>query len=206
MNGCERAASPSGEQEKTGPGRLYIALVHHPVVNKQGRVICSAVTNLDLHDIARAARTFGVSAYYVINPLADQAVLAEKVVDHWSNGRGGRLNPARREAFSLIRITPTIEAMLEELNMQRRRPLTILATSAVKGPATVSFAEIRTKRAEGDDLLLLFGTAWGLAPDVLGMAEGLLEPIAGAGDYNHLSVRSAVSIILDRLTVRQDGP
>jgi hypothetical protein len=176
------------------------------VVNKQGEVICSAITNLDLHDIARAARTFGVSAYFVVNPLADQVDLAQKIVDHWTDGRGGRINPARREAFRLIRITPTIDTMLEELKRQNGRPVTILATSARKESRTVSVDEVKKKRANGDDILILFGTAWGLSSEVLDRVQGLLEPIAGSGDYNHLSVRSAVSIFLDRMVARQDAP
>jgi hypothetical protein len=47
-------------------------------------------------------------------------------------------------------------------------------------------------------VVLVFGTAWGLAPQALEQADFRLAPIAGAGEYNHLSVRSAVSIILDR--------
>jgi hypothetical protein len=206
MNGCDGVASPLGEEKGLDRGRLYIALIHYPVVNKQGEVICSAITNLDLHDIARAARTFGVSAYFVVNPLADQVDLAQKIVDHWTDGRGGRINPARREAFRLIRITPTIDTMLEELKRQNGRPVTILATSARKESRTVSVDEVKKKRANGDDILILFGTAWGLSSEVLDRVQGLLEPIAGSGDYNHLSVRSAVSIFLDRMVARQDAP
>ena len=40
--------------------------------------------------------------------------------------------------------------------------------------------------------LILFGTGWGLTSEIL-------EPIRGKTKYNHLCVRSAVSIILDRL-------
>ncbi len=49
-------------------------------------------------------------------------------------------------------------------------------------------------------MLLIFGTGWGLAPAVVAEADALLEPIRSAvGDYNHLSVRSACAIALDRL-------
>ncbi len=51
---------------------VNIALIHFPVINKLGETIGSAVTNLDIHDIARAARTFGVDRYYIITPYADQ--------------------------------------------------------------------------------------------------------------------------------------
>jgi hypothetical protein len=48
-------------------------------------------------------------------------------------------------------------------------------------------------------VLLVFGTAWGLAPEVMATADFRLAPIKGTGTYNHLAVRSAVSIILDRV-------
>jgi hypothetical protein len=38
-----------------------------------------------------------------------------------------------------------------------------------------------------------------LADGLLESADLLLEPIAAASDYNHLSVRAAAAIILDRL-------
>ena len=68
--------------------RLYVALIHHPVIDKNGETIASAVTNLDLHDIARACRTYGVKGYYVITPLKDQMVLVNRILDHWGTGVG----------------------------------------------------------------------------------------------------------------------
>jgi len=50
--------------------------------------------------------------------------------------------------------------------------------------------------------LLLFGTAWGLASSVTGESDHVLEPVTGPGNYNHLSVRSAAAVILDRLLGR----
>ncbi|MBT8351253.1 MAG: RNA methyltransferase, partial [Deltaproteobacteria bacterium] len=52
-----RKSDKSGRFSKVS-SNLYVALVHYPVVNKNGDVIASAVTNLDLHDIARAAKTY----------------------------------------------------------------------------------------------------------------------------------------------------
>jgi hypothetical protein len=52
---------------------------------------------------------------------------------------------------------------------------------------------------ENRAFLLLFGTAWGLDPTVIDTADYTLEPIRGRTDYNHLSVRSAVAIVVDRL-------
>ena len=38
-----------------------------------------------------------------------------------------------------------------------------------------------------------------MTEDVFARADMVLEPIVGAGKYNHLSVRGAAAIILDRL-------
>ena len=48
-------------------------------------------------------------------------------------------------------------------------------------------------------VMILFGTAWGIAKEFIGNADYLLEPILGVSDYNHLSVRTAAAITLDRL-------
>jgi len=47
--------------------------------------------------------------------------------------------------------------------------------------------------------LILLGTGWGLTDEILARSDYILEPIEGDSDYNHLSVRSAAAIILDRL-------
>jgi hypothetical protein len=47
--------------------------------------------------------------------------------------------------------------------------------------------------------LLALGTAWGLSEDFIAEADHVLDPILGDTDYNHLSVRSAAAIMLDRL-------
>jgi hypothetical protein len=46
---------------------------------------------------------------------------------------------------------------------------------------------------------LIFGTGSGIAAEVVNTADYRLEPIRGQGDYNHLAVRSAVAIVLDRV-------
>jgi len=46
---------------------------------------------------------------------------------------------------------------------------------------------------------LVLGTAWGLSETFIGDADHVLDPIVGNSEYNHLSVRSAAAIILDRL-------
>ncbi len=179
--------------------RLYVALVHYPVTDKNGETIASAVTNLDLHDIARVCRTYGVRGYYVITPLADQTVLVNRILDHWTLGAGGKYNPARRQALERIRVKTTfVDALADIADLEGRRPKTVV-TSARRRAGSLSYTRLRGLLMEPVPYLLTFGTAWGLSEPFMGDADFSLDPLVGAGTYNHLSVRSAVSIILDRL-------
>ena len=178
---------------------LAIALIHYPVVNKNGETIGSAVTNLDIHDIARAARTFGVDAYFVVTPYADQRRLVDEITGHWRQGYGASYNPARKDALSLVRLADNLPIVIKEMGTQCGQPPLVVATSAKKNQTTVGYQALRQKITAGQPTLLLFGTAHGLAPEAIAMAGAMLPPIYGVGEYNHLSVRSAVSIILDRL-------
>lgn len=184
--------------------RLYIALIHHPVVNKNGDVICSAVTNLDLHDISRAAKTYGVRGFYVVTPLGDQQTLVRRILEHWLDGAGGDYNPIRRDALELIRLNDTLEDVLDDIREREEETPKTVATRARGGDNCTGFAEMRKMLESGRPHVLLFGTAWGLSEDFVMSADCLLDPVKGASDYNHLSVRSAVSIILDRLVGNQE--
>ena len=173
--------------------------MHYPVTNKNGETIASAVTNLDLHDMARSAKTYGVKTLYAVTPLTDQKALAGKLVDHWVTGGGARYNPKRRQAMELVRVRDNLEQVIAEIeDAGGRRPKTI-ATCARPQEGSLSYGELRGRLQDGAPALLLFGTAWGLAPECLAQADIILDPVLGAGDYNHLSVRSATAIILDRL-------
>lgn len=178
---------------------LYVALVHYPVVNRQGDTIASAVTNLDLHDIARSACTYGVKAFYVVTPLTDQIKLVETIVSHWTEGLGGRHNPKRREALSLIRIEESLSGVVGHIGGLGSGNPKIVVTSAKKRSGSINFVRFREMIQTGEPYLLVFGTGWGLSDRVMGDADYFLQPVNGPVDYNHLSVRSAAAIILDRL-------
>ncbi len=90
-------------------------MIHFPVMNKKDQPIGSALTTIDLHDIARASITFGVRGFFVVTPYEDQANLATQVIDHWTKGVGGELNPFRKKALELIRVSKTFEDALKEI-------------------------------------------------------------------------------------------
>jgi hypothetical protein len=178
---------------------LYVALTHYPVINKRGDIIASALTNLDLHDISRAAKTYGVKSFYVVTPLSDQQVLAKKIIAHWTEGAGAVYNPDRRSALELIKVKDSIIDVTEDIQgVENSYPKTV-TTCARRYPASIGYAEFREILENGMPHLLIFGTAWGLAESLISQADFLLEPITGTTGYNHLSVRSAAAIILDRL-------
>ena len=179
--------------------KIDIALIHYPVINKTGETIGSAVTNLDLHDIARAARTFGIDNYYIVTPYSDQQTLVQEILDHWQTGYGAKYNPARKSALDQVRITSSLETTIDLVTEQRGQKPLVLTTSARVQENSISYRETRERLDTGEPMLLLFGTAHGLAPEVNETADYTLPPIQSSTGYNHLSVRSAVSIILDRL-------
>ena len=180
--------------------RLYIGLLHFPVYNKNYQRITSAITVFDLHDLSRLARSYGVKRFFVITPLKDQQLLANRVVRHWTTGYGAGYNPDRKKAVELIMVVPSLDASIEKITeMESDVPL-IVATDAYKQdlrPITYknTIKIINSERV----ILLIFGTAWGLEKEVIEQADYILDPIKGVNDYNHLSVRTASAIILDRL-------
>jgi hypothetical protein len=179
--------------------RLAVALIHHPVLDGQGATVTTAVTNLDVHDLSRTALTYGCSDYFVAHPIPAQRELVERIRVHWTQGSSARRIPDRREAIGVLRIVASLDEAIAALG--GRDAVEVWATAARDLGQTLSFGNARARLARGEKVtLLVFGTGWGLAKSVLDEADALLEPIRAArGDYNHLSVRSACAIALDRL-------
>ena len=178
---------------------LYVVLTHYPVVNKNGDIITSAVTNLDLHDISRAVKTYGVKKFYVVTPLADQRKLVERIISHWITGTGSRYNPERGEALKKICVKNSLIEVIKHIaDSEKKIPKTVV-TCAGNNPDGLQYGKLRKMLETCNPYLLIFGTAWGLSENFISKADYLLVPVKGNTDYNHLSVRSAASIILDRL-------
>ena len=180
-----------------------MALVHYPVVNKHGEIIASAVTNLDLHDISRSAKTYGVRAFYVVTPLADQKELVEKIAAHWLKGIGGTYNPKRKEALKLIVVKNTLDEVLDHIRKDAGDAPKTIVTSAHQNPRNISFKRFSEMLQDGNPYLLILGTGWGLSESLIAEADYVLNPVLGNTGYNHLSVRSAAAVMLDRVLGRK---
>src|SRR3989338_1806139 len=182
------------------PAPIYIALIHHPVLNKHGAIVTTSITNFDLHDLGRTSRTYGVKKYFIVTPNEAQQNMARYITRYWQEGLGSRMNPDRSEAFADIGVTSSLEETCLTIQKHHGTHPHLVATTARPSKKTIRFNELKEFIGESDKpFLILFGTGWGLAPEVMEKAEMVLEPIRGGSDYNHLPVRSAVAIVLDRL-------
>jgi hypothetical protein len=181
--------------------RIALALVHHPVLDRDGGTVTTAITNLDLHDMARSARTYGVSDLFVVHPIEAQRLLAERIREHWVSGSGKRRIPDRAAALDVLRVVPSLDDAYAA--MGGRDAIEIWTTAAqARGPSVTSYADARARVDRSDrPVLVLFGTGWGLSRDLVEAADVRLEPIRARLEtgYNHLSVRAACAITLDRL-------
>lgn len=181
---------------------IYIGLVHHPVLNKEGAVVTTAVTNFDIHDLARTATTFGVKKVFMITPVPAQQQMVKYIRNYWEEGFGSTHNPSRKEAVGCLEVVDDIDqCCLTISNLDGMIP-TLVATTAKKRANSIGYALMRERLKGGKPVLLLFGTGYGMTPELLDRCEHVLDPIAGAGNFNHLPVRAAVAIILDRLLGR----
>jgi hypothetical protein len=177
---------------------LAIALVHRPVLDKEGQVVTTALTNMDVHDLARSARTYGCTDYYVVHPIPVQRELTERIVAHWTDGSSAKRIPDRKDALSIVRAVATLEDAVQAFGGDVE--IWVTAARTLPGKTTLAFDAARTRLdGAGRPVLLVFGTGWGLAPEIMDRADAVLAPIRGPGEWNHLSVRAACAIALDRL-------
>lgn len=179
--------------------QVSCVLIHYPVLDKQGAIVTAAITNIDLHDIARSAHTYGCERFYVVHPVAAQRALAERIREHWVEGSGGVRIPDRKPALSGIAVVDSVDAALAAAG-----PGAELWTTSAKriGASVMSMGEARDAlRRSGPPVVIAFGTGWGLAAEVHERASAHLAPIESvrSDGYNHLSVRAAAAILFDRL-------
>lgn len=179
---------------------LFVGLLHHPVLDKNGQVVTTAVTNIDIHDIARSSRTYGVRRFYVVTPVRALRALAERIIEHWDTGYGSSYNPTRKDALSLVALEVDLDGMLIAIERETGRQPRVVVTSAQPADGCIDYPTMRRRiETEEDPYVLLLGTGWGLAPSVMNRTDLRLAPLTGPTDYNHLSVRAAAAVILDRL-------
>jgi hypothetical protein len=136
-----------------------------------------------------------------MHPVPSQRSLVLRIMHDWREGFGARYNDTRRQAFERLSLCSTLSEAVEAIQQEwGGLAPEIVVTGASRFTATIGFSEMRQRLGKTKrPCLLLFGTGWGLSENIASEADHVLEPIRGAGEYNHLSVRSAVAIMADRL-------
>jgi len=179
----------------------YAALMHTDVfVDKQKRVGETSVTSLDIHDVARSSRTFGLENYFIVTPLVDQQKIVQKMLAFWQSGVGQKYNVNRFESVKSVKLKDSLDKVIEEITEKEGKEPVVVVTSAqsYENKKNITFHDQQIVWSKERPVLFLFGTGQGLSDNIIKKADFLLVPIEGFSDYNHLSVRSAVAIVLDR--------
>jgi tRNA (guanine37-N1)-methyltransferase len=181
--------------------RTHLALVHHPCLDRNDQVVTTAVTNFDIHDLARSSLTFGLAGYHLVTPITSQREKAAHIAQLWIDDSAGE---HRAMALRLVHVASSVDEVIAELTARHGTAPVVVGTSARAGAFPAAIRRTPTElvaeaRENPAPLLILLGTGWGLAESLIPSVSRLLTPIEGASTWNHLSVRSAGAILLDRL-------
>lgn len=180
--------------------QLFVGLLHYPVYNKAREMVATSLTTLNVHDLARLATTYGVRGCYIVTPLERQRALAQQIVAHWTHGYGATYNPTRAEALHDLQIVADLATVEDAITQRCGRQPRLIATDARPGASSITYPDLRHRLWHTTEpFLLLLGTGWGLADDLMARCDYRLTPIYGPTPYNHLPVRVAAGIMLDRL-------
>ncbi|PWJ95388.1 hypothetical protein C7380_10515 [Oceanotoga teriensis] len=180
--------------------KLYVALIHYPILGREEQIISTAITNFDIHDISRSCRTYNIKNFYMVSNLPAQRKIVNNVVDYWREGYGSTYNPNRKDALSVFKIVEYLEDAIEDIEKIENEKPKIVFTSAKPREKAIDFSELsKVIEEEEAPILILYGTGWGMPEEIRDICDYDLEPIRGNSDFNHLSVRAAVAISLDRL-------
>lgn len=174
-----------------------LVLIHHPVLDRKNEIQASSVTPFDIHDLARSSRTFGVDRFYITHPAPLQRGIVERILGFWNVGGGKTWNPHRSHALELCRIMPNFDHAIKDFSEMVGQMPKIVGTTAKKSENSVSYGQLKNMNLR--NMMIILGTGWGLTDETMSRCDYVLNPICGPTEFNHLSVRAAGAIILDRL-------
>lgn len=173
--------------------------------NRNGELVTTAVTNMDIHDISRSARTYGAKGYFLVTPIESQHQMVDRILSYWNTGSARDYHPDRVEALSLSKVVKTFAEAKRLVRDRHGEDPEVILTDARPLPNVIGYADLRRELMDPSrtrPAMVVFGTGWGVSETFHPEVDRILAPIygpEGAEGYNHLSVRAAVAIILDRL-------
>ena len=176
----------------------YVVIMHSDIL-VEGRSGTTSVTSIDIHDIARSSKTYGIKNYFVVTPLVDQQKIVKKFLDFWEI-EGPEYNNQRAGAVGIVRLCDGIEKVLAYIEEKEGARPVMVATSAkdYSHQGTIGYDDQEKVWTHQKPVLLVLGTGGGLTQEFVEKCDYVLKPLKGIEPFNHLSVRSAAAIILDR--------
>lgn len=182
----------------------YIALLHYPMVNKKGEKVVASVTPMDIHDLSRLAKTYDLGGFFVVTPETGQLDFLQRVIKFWCSDRGTRYNQTRAVALKIVNMIPNIEEGIEFIKEKWHMPVKVVTTSAVMSNYNIEYAQLgKLIKKRKEIFIITFGTGYGIHSEFRDTSDYRLPPIKIISSYNHLSVRTAAGIIIDRLLGRE---
>ena len=182
---------------------VYLVLLHYPVYNKNGQIISTSIVIHDIHDMSRCAKTFDIKKFYIVQPFSEEREIVHRIKRFWKE-RGKRYNPNRAESIEIAFVKESLEEVLNEIRENEGKSPILIGTSAKQRGKSISYSLLSERMNKEDSpFILVFGTGWGIVKEIEDKFDYFLPPIRGKSDFNHLSVRSAAAIIMDRLLGRK---
>lgn len=177
----------------------YVALMHTEILVSKDKVGNNSITSLDIHDIARSSATYGIENYFVVTPLEDQQKILKNFLDFWKSKEGKEYNLSRFNAVEKVIAAINFDDVVSKIREKEGIDPLIITTSArpVGGKQIDFYSQSKIFKLKRP-VLIVFGTGHGLSESIIQKSDFVLCPINGMTDYNHLSVRSAAAIVLDR--------
>ncbi len=178
----------------------YVVVMHDEVlVGSEKRLGSTSVMSIDIHDIARSACTYGIKKFFITTSLRDQQKIIKKFLSFWHEGEGVTYNANRHAALNKVHLLDTLNQAVEEVERTEGKKPILVATSARRYEGkNISFYDQQELWQQDRPVILIFGTGQGLSEQVMSRCDYILNPVHGFADFNHLSVRSAAAIIMDR--------
>jgi hypothetical protein len=179
--------------------RTHLILRHDEVLGRGRSRLHASVTQIDLHDFSRLACTYGLAGFHCVSAMESQHRICQDIAEYWRAGFGRSYNPDRHQALALLQLHRSQQECLTSIENHHGAPAFLVGTSAQDSATSWDLADLLHLLPPARPLALQFGTSWGLSPEQLQACQGVLRPIQSQAPYNHLSVRCAAAILVDRL-------
>ncbi len=175
-----------------------MVLSHSGCKGKDGRPLTTSLTTIDVHDIARSCRTYDVMNFYVVHPHPEMHEILRAIVSHWDEGAGAALNPDRKEALSVVKPVYTFAEVVEDVEKRTGKKPYLVGTTAKLKENAASVESLKKNVYKTLPLCIILGSGYGLSDEFLAGMDAVMRPLRPGAQYNHLSVRAAAAITLDR--------